>query len=165
MTPRGEEARGHAIEKGDIMLTLSRLIRAARSALRGILPQPIQSRYAVALIVGVALAACSSSTSPSSGPTVSIHDFTFSPSTLTVKVGTTVQWTNTGPSSHTTVSDAGLWASGTLSPPSGGGGYGGGGSGGTFSYTFTTQGTFGYHCALHPPSMYPSFVGSVVVTP
>jgi hypothetical protein len=28
-----------------------------------------------------------------------------------------------------------------------------------------TPGTFGYHCAIHPPSMYPSFVGSVVVTP
>jgi plastocyanin len=97
---------------------------------------------------------------------VSIHDFVFSPSTLTVKVGTTVQWTNTGPSAHTTVSDAGVWASGTLNPPSGGGGYGGGGgAGGTFSYTFMTTGTFGYHCALHPPSMYPSFVGSVVVTP
>jgi plastocyanin len=118
------------------------------------------------LAVGVALAACSSTTSPSGGPTVSIHDFTFSPSTLTVKVGTTVQWTNTGPSSHTTVSDAGLWASGTLSPPSGGGGYGGG-SGGTFSYTFMTTGTFGYHCAIHPPTLaqYRGFVGSVVVTP
>jgi hypothetical protein len=28
-----------------------------------------------------------------------------------------------------------------------------------------TPGTFGYHCALHPPSMYPGFIGTVTVTP
>lgn len=147
------------------MPTLSLLAHAAWLTLRRTLLRPIRSPSTVALAVGVALGACSS-TSPSAGPTVTIHDFAFSPSTLMVKVGTTVQWTNTGPSSHTTVSDAGLWDSGTLNPPSGGGGYGGGGApGGTFSHTFTTPGTFGYHCALHPPSMYPTFVGSVVVTP
>lgn len=148
------------------MPTLSLPGHAAWLTLRRILLRPIQWPSAVALAVGVVLGACSSTTSPSTGPTVTIHDFTFSPSTLTVKVGATVQWTNTGPSPHTTVSDAGVWASGTLSPPSGGGGYsGGGGAGGTFSYTFMTPGTFGYHCALHPPSMYPNFVGSVVVSP
>ena len=148
------------------MPTLSLLAHAAWLTLRRTLLRPIRSPSTVALAVGVALGACSSTTSPSAGPTVTIHDFTFSPSTLTVKVGTTVQWTNTGPSAHTTVSDAGLWNSGTLNPPSGGGGYGGGGGpGGTFSRTFMTPGTFGYHCALHPPAMYPNFVGSVVVTP
>ena len=132
-------------------------------------------------IGGVALlVACSSSsgtgstmTAPSGGggggasADVTIQDFTFSPATLTVKVGTTVTWTNTGPSAHTTVSDKGVWTSGTLAAPGGGGGYGGGGgsAGGTFSYTFMTAGTFAYHCAIHPPSMYPGFVGSVVVTP
>ena len=132
-------------------------------------------------ISGVALMlACSSSsgsnlTAPSGGggggggggsADVTIQDFSFSPATLTVKVGTTVRWTNNGPSAHTTVSDNGVWTSGMLAAPGGGGGYGGGGSaGGTFSFTFMTPGTFGYHCAIHPPSMYPSFVGSVVVTP
>jgi plastocyanin len=38
-------------------------------------------------------------------------------------------------------------------------------SGGTFSVTFTNTGTFGYHCSIHPPSLYPGFVGSIVVTP
>lgn len=132
-------------------------------------------------IGGVALMlACSSSgtgsnlTGPAGGgggasADVTIQDFTFSPATLTVKVGTTVTWTNNGPSPHTTVSDNGVWSSETLAAPGGGGGYGGGGgsAGGTFSYTFMTAGMFGYHCAIHPPSipMYRSFVGSVVVTP
>ena len=135
-------------------------------------------------IGGVALMlACSSSsgsnlTAPSGGggggggggaggtsADITIQDYSFSPATLTVKVGTTVRWTNNGPSAHTTVSDKGVWTSGTLSAPGGGGGYGGGSAGGTFSFTFMTPGTFGYHCVIHPPSMFPSFVGSVVVTP
>jgi plastocyanin len=65
----------------------------------------VRSRFLV-LALGLALAACSSSTSPSAGPTITIRDFSFSPSTLTVKAGTTVEWLNDGPSSHTTTSDA-----------------------------------------------------------
>ena len=116
------------------------------------------------LAAGLALAACSSSTSPSAGPTITIRDFAFSPSTLTVKAGTTVEWQNDGPSQHTTTSDAALWNSSALNPPSGGGVYSSS-SGGTFSYTFMTPGTYTYHCSLHPPQQYPTFVGSVVVTP
>jgi plastocyanin len=120
--------------------------------------------YSLALTAGLALGACSSSTSPSAGPTITIRDFSFSPSTLTVKPGTTVEWLNDGPSSHTTTSDAALWDSGPLSPPSGSGAYSGG-SGGTFSYTFMTPGTYTYHCSLYPATEYPAFVGSVVVSP
>jgi len=116
------------------------------------------------LVAVATLAACSSSpTSPSSstptgggmtgGTTVSIRDFVFSPSTISVKVGTTVTWTNNGPSAHTTTSDASVWDSGTL------------GAGGTFQHTFMQTGTFGYHCTIHPPSLYPGFTGTVTVTP
>ncbi len=72
--------------------------------------------------------ACTNSTAPGSACTpsanlacVTIQDFTFSPATLMIKVGTTVQWTNNGPSAHTTTSDAAVWNSGTLSAPMGGG--------------------------------------------
>jgi plastocyanin len=104
---------------------------------------------------------------PSGNVGVTIQDFTFSPASLTIKAGTSVRWTNNGPSAHTTVSDMGVWTSGVLSPPGGGGGmYGGGGSaGGTFDFTFMQPGTFPYHCALHPPSLYPGFIGTVTVTP
>jgi plastocyanin len=103
---------------------------------------------------------------PNGSADVTIQDFSFSPSSVTIKAGATVRWTNHGPSAHTTTSDAGLWDSGQLTPPSGGGTYGGGGSaGGSFRMTFTTAGTYGYHCTNHPPSLYPNFIATVTVTP
>jgi len=108
------------------------------------------------------VAACSGSATPTGsngsppppGATlVSIQDFTFSPASVTIKVGQTVSWTNHGPSNHTTTSDAGAWDSATLSA-----------SGGTFSKTFNTAGTYPYHCKIHPPATYPGFTGTITVT-
>ena len=124
-------------------------------------------------IGGVTIAAAcggSTPTNPTSPPpagtvAVTIQDFTFTPAAVTIKAGTTVRWTNNGPSAHTTVADGGAWNSGTLSPPGGGGGYGGGSAGAIFDFTFMSAGTFGYHCSIHPPAMYPGFTGTVTVTP
>jgi plastocyanin len=102
---------------------------------------------------------------------VTVQDFSYSPATVTVKVGTTVQWVNNGPSAHTVTSDSGVWDSGVLSAPSsamGSTGYGtaaGSTSGGAFQRTFTQAGTYPYHCTIHPPTLYPNFRGTVVVTP
>jgi plastocyanin len=99
---------------------------------------------------------------------VTIQNFSFTPANVSIKVGGTVKWMNKGPSVHTTTSDNGVWASAQLNPPTGGGGgYGGGGGmpGGSFQMTFNTAGTYGYHCAFHPPSTYPGFTGTVVVNP
>src|SRR2546422_6250407 len=95
--------------------------------------------------------ACSSATSPScSSDCVTIQDFSFSPSTMTIKAGTRVTWTNAGPSAHTATSDNGVWDSGTLGAPSGGG-YGGGTAGRAHQFTFQTPGTHNYHFQNHPP--------------
>ena len=94
---------------------------------------------------------------------VTIQDFTFTPSNITIHAGMSVRWVNAGPSAHTTMSDAGVWASGTLGAPNGGT-YGGGGSqSGIFTFKFDSVGTYAYHCAIHPPSAYPHFVGTVTV--
>jgi plastocyanin len=69
---------------------------------------------------------------------VTISNFAFTPSTLTVAVGTIVTWTNQAPNDHTVTADNGTsFNSGPIA------------SGGTFSFTFTTAGTFPYHCAIH----------------
>lgn len=104
--------------------------------------------------------------SANGGAGVTIQDFSFTPSSVNVKVGETVTWTNSGPSTHTTVSDDNLWSSGPLNPPGSSSIYGGAGNAaGTFQFTFNQAGTFHYHCNLHPPSIYPQFVGTVVVSP
>lgn len=89
---------------------------------------------------------------PAGSADVTIQDFTFTPASVSIKVGAAVRWTNHGPSVHTTTSDGGVWDSGQL-PVNG-----------TFQMTFTKAGTYGYHCTNHPPSVYPRFTGTVVVT-
>jgi len=121
------------------------------------------------------------SMSPAGGATVniSIQDFSFAPPMITLKVGTTVKWTNNGPSSHTVTNDAGSWASALLAPPNPMGtgtgmgmgmgmGYGMGSmsrAGASFQFTFTQPGTYRYHCVMHPPADYPAFVGVITVIP
>jgi plastocyanin len=106
---------------------------------------------------------------PPSGINVSVKEYSFSPDSVTIKVGTTVQWVNVGGLDHHVVSDDNVWDSGNLAPPSGDGGYYGGGStsGTSYRYTFTQAGTYRYHCANHPTTVpaYANFKGVIVVTP
>jgi plastocyanin len=69
---------------------------------------------------------------------ISISGMAFIPQTITVPVNTTIKWTNNDAITHTVTSDTGLFDSGNIS------------NGGTFSYTFTTVGSFSYHCTIHP---------------
>ncbi len=68
---------------------------------------------------------------------VHIDNFTFQPPELTVKVGTTVTWTNRDDIPHTVVS-AGKFRSKTLDTDD------------KFSFTFTDAGDYKYFCSLHP---------------
>ena len=108
----------------------------------------------------LALTACSSDTTAPRGPAafVSIRNFYFYPFIVSVRVGASVQWTNYDPVSHTATSDAEFWDSGPLTPAVRL-------AGGSFQFTFTQPGTYGYHCSIHPPSLYPDFVGIVEVRP
>ena len=78
---------------------------------------------------------------PGSAVAVAISGYAFDPATLTVKEGTTVTWTNQDSVTHTVTSDTGLFDSGGMS------------QGDTFSFTFTTAGTYAYHCTPHHASM------------
>ncbi len=121
------------------------------------------------MAAGLAVAAgCGSGGSmANSGPQVTIADFTFTPSTQTVKAGSAVTWTNRGLSVHRVTSDTMLFESMNLGVPVAGDPYGGGGmAAGTFQFTFNTPGTYTYHCSLHPPTIaaYSGFTGTIVVT-
>lgn len=83
------------------------------------------------------------STSPAvsarAGAHVSIKDFSFSPSTISVKKGTKITWTNNDSVSHTVTPDSGnRFNSGNLLP------------GKSFSFIVTDLGSIRYHCAIHP---------------
>jgi len=71
---------------------------------------------------------------------VKIDNYSFSPGTLTVPVGTTVSWTNRDETIHTVVAqDAGhTFKSGGLDTDD------------KFSFTFDKPGTYVYICTVHP---------------
>ena len=67
-----------------------------------------------------------------------IQGMTFSPASITVAAGTTILWTNKDAVAHTVTSNTGAFDSGNIS------------TNGTFSFTFSSAGTFDYHCSVHP---------------
>src|SRR5437667_495149 len=79
---------------------------------------------------------------------VSFGNFSFSPKTVTINVGDTVVWTNTG-GGHTVTGDGSDLFCGTNSIPT------------SCSHTFNTAGTFPYHCIPHQFSF--NMVGTVIV--
>jgi amicyanin len=81
---------------------------------------------------------------------VEIKDYMYAPKAITVKVGTTVTWTNQDGVKHTvtTDNDAPAKIDSELF-----------GKGETFSYTFEKAGTYNYYCQPHP-----YMKGSVTVT-
>lgn len=99
--------------------------------------------FALVLLLG----ACSSSTKKTAaptttGPAVMIHLFQFAPTPQHVAIGDTVTWTNTDDIAHTVSSGKpptpdGVFDSGNFAKNQ------------TFSFTFSTAGTFTYFCRNH----------------
>ncbi len=134
----------------------------------------------IVLVTSLALAACRSSTHTSTAPTttaarattttdgaasastttpvpaagpngVNIVNYAFAPSTLTVKVGTTVTWKNYDQFAHEVIS-----ATGDPGQPFD---LGQQLTGATVSHTFTAPGTYQYYCNIHN-----YMKGTIVVT-
>jgi|SRR5579863_1436374 len=80
------------------------------------------------------------------GSRIVIKNFMFQPTTITVRTGDTVVWTNTDGEPHTVVSDSGLFRSGALDTSD------------TFSFKFDKPGTYRFVCSIHP-----QMVGTIVV--
>ena len=98
----------------------------------------------IALTALIIIGSCSKSkdntnTPPAtSGNNVSIVNFSFSSADIHVTPGSTVKWTNNDTAPHTVTADDNSFTSPTLN------------TGDTYSKTFTTAGTFSYHCNIHP---------------
>lgn len=79
---------------------------------------------------------------------IEIKGFAFTPQNATVKVGTQITWTNKDSAPHTVTADDRSFDSGTLN------------QGESFTFQFTTPGTFAYICTIHP-----SMQASIIVVP
>ena len=106
-------------------------------------PSPVAS----AAPTGVPVAQPSVSPAPAAWPEVKIveppfrqpQEWTYAPAEVSVKVGTTVVWNNTGAVAHTVTADHGqAFDSGTIDPKA------------TYTFTPKAAGTFTYHCTFHP---------------
>ena len=76
-----------------------------------------------------------------------ITDYMFAPSQLIINFGDTVVWKNNGMMGHTVTSDSGSeMSSPTLA------------SGASYNHTFSTTGTYNYHCSIHS-----SMTGVIIV--
>lgn len=76
-------------------------------------------------------------TRPPASAALAIRNFSFQPATLRVAPGTVVTVTNDDATTHTWTADGAAWDSGPIAPAS------------SYRHTFTTPGTFTYHCSIH----------------
>jgi plastocyanin len=78
--------------------------------------------------------------------TIVVRNFMFTPTSLTVKAGARVTWTNKDEEPHTVASSEGVFRSAALD------------TGDSFSYQFDKPGTYHYTCTIHP-----RMVGTITV--
>lgn len=115
------------------------------------------------LALAALLAGCTGTPPARDGPKpwdVDAPDFAFEPQNLTVEVGRTVVWKNTGATVHTVTADVEGMApldSGDVRP------------GHTYTFTFLEPGTYPYHCRPHAgkgeDGRYAGMVGAIIVEP
>jgi len=103
-------------------------------------------RVAGAVFGCLALGLRAATANDAAAPQIHIQNFRFDPPTLEVPAGTTITWVNQDEDVHTVTSSQGLFTSPGLDSDQ------------QFSYRFEKQGTYEYHCAVHP-----QMKGTVVV--
>lgn len=109
-------------------------------------PAPTATTATPAATPAPTTAAPAPTEAPPSQVAVQIVDFAFDPPTITVPAGTTIVWTNVGPTIHNVVSQDGVWESPIME------------AGATYQFTFDEPGEYPYWCTLHP-----TMLGSVTV--
>ena len=110
---------------------------------------PFHSMVAVLLIVagfGLMTSIHASADASATVSEVTLGNFTMSPKTLTVPVGTSVRWTNADDIPHTVVSEDQTFKSKVMDTDE------------HFTFTFSKAGTYKYFCSIHP-----HMTGTVIV--
>ena len=125
------------------MRTLISHFRSA--AARFAISRAVIAAMLIGPIIGVMLAAASVAAQDTAN-VITIDNFTFTPPELTVVVGTTVKWVNHDDIPHLVVNKDKAFRSKALDTDD------------SYSFTFTSAGTFDYFCGLHP-----HMVGKVIV--
>ena len=90
------------------------------------------------LLMSIAMLGAARPCAPGKVATVRIRDLQFQPSSVRIKVGDSVTWTNGDDRDHTADATDRSFSSGNLKP------------GGTFTFHFTKAGSFDYTCSYHP---------------
>ena len=108
---------------------------AAPKATAGTAPSAMASMSGMTTSAG---AADPAQGAPVATDSVAIKNFAFSPAMVTVRVGTTVTWTNSDQDAHTVTATGGGFTSPTLN------------TGDLFRYTFSKPGRYEYLCTIHP---------------
>jgi plastocyanin len=123
---RGESTRRYGFEF-TIPLTLNRWFGSSARAAAAPPPPP-------------PAAAAATEPAATDGPVVhaAMRNLAFVPARLEIAAGTTVEWTNHDPLAHSVTADDGSFDSGLIQ------------SGATWRHTFTTPGTYSWHCTPHP---------------
>ena len=103
-----------------------------------VLPNAAYSSQTTQTSSGQASASVAVSIANGAGTDTSNKGFTPNSITVVLGVNSTVVWTNNDGSPHTVTSNGGTFDSGNMAP------------GQSFTYTFTSAGTFAYHCTYHP---------------
>jgi amicyanin len=111
------------------------------------------SRQFTVLLVNMMLIACAQpaakaadNNQPDSAQIIKIDNFSFTPAELHITAGATVKWTNRDDIPHNIVSSEQKFKSKPLDTDD------------SFSFTFSTPGTYQYFCGLHP-----KMVGKIIV--
>jgi plastocyanin len=107
----------------------------------------LRARFIAGTVVAIAaIASIGGGVALAADHAVAIAGFAFSPKDVTVTVGDTVTWTNSDATAHTATADDGSFDTGTI------------GANGTGTATFSTAGSFPYHCKIHS-----SMTGTITV--
>ena len=107
----------------------------------------LRTRFLAGTVVAIgAIALIGGGAALAADHAVAISGFAFSPKAVTVTVGDTITWTNSDATAHTATADDGSFDTGTI------------GGNGTGTATFSTVGSFPYHCKIHS-----SMTGTITV--